>query len=52
MSKADYYRRRHRALMDKFKQEESWPMTILNTVAFVLCCMVWVSVFTVVVEKM
>jgi len=46
MTKADYYRKRHRALMEKAKQEESWPETLLvfgmmlTSCAFIVTAMI------------
>jgi len=44
MSKADYYRARHKELMDKAKQEESWPETLLTFGAFIAATVIWVTV--------
>ena len=52
MSKADFYRRRHKKLMAKEKQEESWPEVILSLVAMLTTIVIWVTVFILMVPEM
>ena len=47
MTTAERYRKRHRELMDREKQEESWPMTILNLFGFVAVAMIWLALLMV-----
>jgi len=52
MSKADLYRRRHKKLMTKVKQEESWPQAILSLVAMLTTIVIWVTVLILMVPEM
>lgn len=52
MSKAEKYRKRHLEMMQLEAEEESWPSTILNTVAFVASALIWLTLFLVVVPRL
>lgn len=47
MSIAEQYRENHREMMQREKQEESWPMTILNLFGFVAVAMIWLALLMV-----
>ena len=47
MTTAERYRKRHRELMDREKQEESLPMAILNLLGFMAVGMIWLALLRV-----
>ena len=47
MTTAERYRKRHREMMQREKQEESLPMTILNLFGFVAVAMIWLALLMV-----
>jgi len=43
MNKADFYRRRHRELMDREQHEESLPVAFLELILVIAGAMSWVA---------